>query len=98
MVLENLAAAGVQGRDRADRVRFTLLQPWPGRFIGAEGRFVEGGTADEPGLERRAAILIGPEFGTLSRPDLVAAAREAADSRFDGWSPAPSPTTPMRAN
>ncbi|KQP28816.1 site-specific DNA-methyltransferase [Methylobacterium sp. Leaf100] len=83
MVLENLTAAGVQGRDRADRVRFTLLQPWPGRFIGAEGRFVEGGTADEPGLERRAAILIGPEFGTLSRSDLVAAAREAADSRFD---------------
>jgi len=83
MVLENLSAAGVQGRDRADRVRFTLLQPWPGRFIGAEGRFVEGGSADEPGLERRAAILIGPEFGTLSRPDLVAAAREAADARFD---------------
>ncbi|MCJ2038814.1 site-specific DNA-methyltransferase [Methylobacterium sp. J-059] len=83
MVLENLSAAGVQGRDRADRVRFTLLQPWPGRFIGAEGRFVEGGSTDEPGLERRAAILIGPEFGTLSRPDLVAAAREAADARFD---------------
>ncbi len=83
MVLENLSAAGVQGRDRADRVRFTMLQPWPGRFIGAEGRFVEGGSADEPGLERRAAILIGPEFGTLSRPDLVAAAREAADARFD---------------
>jgi adenine-specific DNA-methyltransferase len=83
MVLENLSAAGVQGRDRADRVRFTLLQPWPGRFIGAEGRFMEGASADEPGLERRAAILIGPEFGTLSRPDLVAAAREAADSRFD---------------
>ncbi len=78
MVLENLAAAGVQGRDRADRVRFTMLQPWPGRFIGAEGRFVEG-----EGVERRAAILIGPEFGTLSRPDLVAAAREAADARFD---------------
>jgi adenine-specific DNA-methyltransferase len=83
MVLENLSAAGVQGRDRADRVRFTMLKPWPGRFIGAEGRFVEGSTADEPGLERRAAILIGPEFGTLSRPDLVAAAREAADARFD---------------
>ena len=33
--------------------------------------------------ERRAAILIGPEFGTVSRPDLVAAAREAGDSGFD---------------
>lgn len=78
MVLENLTAAGVQGRDRADRVRFTMLQPWPGRFIGAEGRFTEG-----ENVERRVAILIGPEFGTLSRPDLVAAAREAAEARFD---------------
>src|SRR5262249_3045179 len=28
-------------------------------------------------------ILIGPEFGTLTRPDLAAAAREAAEARFD---------------
>jgi len=33
--------------------------------------------------ELRAAIFIGPEFGTVSRPDLVAAAREAADAGFD---------------
>jgi adenine-specific DNA-methyltransferase len=33
--------------------------------------------------ERRAAIFIGPEFGTVSRPDLVGAAREAADASFD---------------
>ena len=33
--------------------------------------------------ERRAAIFIGPEFGTVSRPDLVEAAREAADGGFD---------------
>ena len=33
--------------------------------------------------ERRAAILIGPEYGTVGRPDLVAAAREAVDARFD---------------
>src|SRR5204862_3212462 len=33
--------------------------------------------------ERRAGILIGPEFGTLSRVDLTAAAREANDARFD---------------
>jgi adenine-specific DNA-methyltransferase len=33
--------------------------------------------------ERRAAIFIGPEFGTVQRPDLVAAAREAADAGFD---------------
>lgn len=33
--------------------------------------------------EKRAAIFIGPEFGTVSRPDLVAAAREAGDANFD---------------
>ena len=31
----------------------------------------------------RAGIFIGPEFGTVSRPDLVAAAREAGDAAFD---------------
>jgi len=33
--------------------------------------------------EKRAAIFIGPEFGTVSRPDLVQAAREAGDAGFD---------------
>jgi adenine-specific DNA-methyltransferase len=33
--------------------------------------------------EKRAAIFIGSEFGTVTRPDLVAAAREAADADFD---------------
>jgi adenine-specific DNA-methyltransferase len=35
------------------------------------------------GVEKRAAVFIGPEFGTVSRPDLVAAAREAGDANFD---------------
>jgi adenine-specific DNA-methyltransferase len=33
--------------------------------------------------ERKAGIFIGPEFGTVQRADLVAAAREAADVGFD---------------
>lgn len=33
--------------------------------------------------QRRAGVFIGPEFGTVSRPDLVAAAREAGDAGFD---------------
>jgi adenine-specific DNA-methyltransferase len=33
--------------------------------------------------EKRAAIFVGPEFGTVARPDLVAAAREAGDAGFD---------------
>ena len=77
MVLENLNAAGVQGRDKVDKVKFTSLAPWPGKWIGGAGAYLEGE------VERRAAVFIGPEFGTCSRADLVSAAREAADARFD---------------
>jgi adenine-specific DNA-methyltransferase len=81
MILENLKTAGVQQAHREDRITFTALMPWPGYFICAEGRYVEG--SDESGAEKRAAIFIGPEFGTVTRPDLVAAAREAGDADFD---------------
>ena len=77
MVLENLRVAGVQQKDRDDRIAFTSLQPWPGQRICAEGRYSEGDA------DRRAGILIGPEFGTVGRPDLVEAAREAGDAGFD---------------
>jgi len=81
MVLENLKTAGVQQAHKEDKIVFTALTPWPGEFICAEGRYFEGD--EKPGREKRAAILVGPEFGTVSRPDLVAAAREAGDSNFD---------------
>jgi adenine-specific DNA-methyltransferase len=77
MILDHLRTAGVHQSNKSDSIHFTALQGWPGTYIGAEGRFMEGDT------ERRAGILIGPEFGTLSRPDLVAAAREASEARFD---------------
>ena len=80
MILENLKAAGVQQMHREDRIAFSSLAPWPGEYVCTEGRYVEGG---EAGIERRAGIFVGPEFGTVSRPDLVAAAREAADAGFD---------------
>jgi adenine-specific DNA-methyltransferase len=77
MILENLKAAGVQQAAKEDRITFTALVGWPGRYICAEGTFMEGA------VQRRAGIFIGPEFGTVSRPDLVAAAREAGDAGFD---------------
>ena len=77
MILENLKSAGVQQAHKEDRISFTALTGWPGRLICAEGRFMEGER------EKRAGIFIGPEFGTVSRPDLVAAAREAGDAGFD---------------
>jgi adenine-specific DNA-methyltransferase len=81
MIMENLKAAGVQQAHKEDKIIFTALTPWPGEFICAEGRYFEGD--EKTGHEKRAAIFIGPEFGTVSRPDLVAAAREAGDSNFD---------------
>jgi adenine-specific DNA-methyltransferase len=81
MILENLKAAGVQQSHKEDKINFTSLVPWPGSLICAEGRFHEGDS--NAGPERRAAVFIGPEFGTVSRPDLVAAAREAGDADFD---------------
>jgi len=81
VILENLRLAGVQQAHKEDRITFTSLVGWPGKYIGAEGRYLEGKGDNAP--QKRAAILIGPEFGTVSRPDLVAAAREAADANFD---------------
>ena len=81
MILENLRTAGVQQAHKEDRIAFTSLTPWPGHYVCAEGRYVEGG--GEAGATRRAGVFVGPEFGTVARPDLVAAAREAADAGFD---------------
>lgn len=77
MILDNLRSAGVQQTAKADRINFTSLTPWPGDLVCADGRYLEGN------VEKRAAIFIGPEFGTVTRPDLVSAAREAAESGFD---------------
>ncbi|WP_133510968.1 site-specific DNA-methyltransferase [Candidatus Thiosymbion oneisti] len=86
MILENLKTAGVQQAHKEDKIAFTSLTPWPGDLICAEGRYMETSAHDEVGAlgpEKRAAVFIGPEFGTVSRPDLVAAAREAGDADFD---------------
>jgi adenine-specific DNA-methyltransferase len=77
MILENLKSAGVQQAHREDRITFTALTAWPGEFVCAEGRYLEGSA------EKRAAIFVGPEFGTVQRADLVAAARESGDAGFD---------------
>ena len=78
MVLDHLTTAGVTQVEKRDTIRFAARPSgWPGEYICAEAHFLEGGK------ERRAGILVGPEYGTLSRGDLTAAAREANDARFD---------------
>jgi adenine-specific DNA-methyltransferase len=76
-IMENLAKAGVHQQDKKDAIRFDTLTAWDGQWIAAEGQYMEGDTP------RRAGVFIGPEYGTVSRADLVDAAREAADGGFD---------------
>ena len=90
VILEHLKTAGVQQAHKDDRISFSGIKPWPGDLVCAEGTYVKGDTDSglsaynaQAGVEKRAAIFIGPEFGTVSRPDLVQAAREAADANFD---------------
>jgi adenine-specific DNA-methyltransferase len=77
MILENLKTSGIQQAHKEDKINFTSITPWPGEYICAEGRYMEGTT------ERRTGIFIGPEFGTVAREDLVKAARECGDADFD---------------
>jgi adenine-specific DNA-methyltransferase len=77
-ILAALAKAGVQQKYKDERIKFDAVHGWPGQFICAEGQFT---LAD--GTRQRAGILVGPEYGTVARDDLMAAARECADAGFD---------------
>ena len=74
IIYENLQAAGVQNTRKNERLKFDLLEPWANsRHIQFSGHYVENGK------NKKAAIAIGPEYGTVTRSLMVAAAREAAD-------------------
>ena len=81
MVLDNLKKAGVQQSSKEDKIDFTSISLWPGRYICAEGRYTEGERDNTS--EKRAGIFVGPEFGTVSREDLVGASRECGEAGFD---------------
>lgn len=77
IILDNIRLAGVQQAHKEDRITFTSLEAWPSTTLTAWGTYLEGE------IERKAGILIGPEYGNLGRQDLVDAAREAADLGYD---------------
>ncbi|WP_428117479.1 site-specific DNA-methyltransferase [Candidatus Poriferisodalis sp.] len=99
LILDNLRTAGVQQAHKADRIDFTSLQPWPGDYVCAAGAYTEASATSPTGSPengqpapdaaaaqaetRTAAIFVGPEFGTVTRPELVAASREATEAGFD---------------
>jgi adenine-specific DNA-methyltransferase len=78
IILETLRVSGVQQAHKQDKIEFISVVPFAGiGYVCAEGHYMEGDK------DRKAAIFIGSEFGTVSRLDLVAAAREAGDNAFD---------------
>ena len=81
VVFDYLQTHGVQQAEKADRIAFETLDFWPGESLFAEGSYREGGEESQP--TRRAALMLGPEFGTVTKQNLLDAAREAADARFD---------------
>jgi len=77
MILNTLRVAGVQQAHKEDRISFESLDGWPGVLLAGKGNY-----RDADGTLKTAGIFIGPEFGTVSRSDLAAAARECAEAGF----------------
>ena len=71
-ILDNLCKAGVQNTVAGERLSFERLESYAGRFIHAEGEYT-----DSRDQNRRVAVSIGPEHGTVSPQQVQAAAKEA---------------------
>jgi adenine-specific DNA-methyltransferase len=72
-ILGNLIKAGVQNRDKAQRLDFDAVEPFAGgRWLHAKGTFT-----DEGGESRTVAISLGPEYGTVGPEQVKEAAKEA---------------------
>jgi adenine-specific DNA-methyltransferase len=78
MILNTLRVSPVQQAHKDDRISFESLDGWPGVLLAGKGSY-----RDADGTLKTAGIFIGPEFGTVTRVDLVEAARECADAGFD---------------
>jgi len=72
IILDNLKKAGVQNTVKNERLKFDRLEPFAGEWIHAEGTYTE-----KDGTARRAAICIGPEYGTVDAELVKDAAKEA---------------------
>lgn len=64
-ILNNLIKAGVQNTRKNEKISFDALDVYAGEWIQAEGRYT-----DAEGKPRRAAVTIGPQFGTVG-PELI---------------------------
>lgn len=74
MIIENLKKAGIQNTFKKERLKFEALESYAGVNIQAQGTYLEGDK------EKRVAVCVGPEHGTVG-PDLV---KEAAKEAVQG--------------
>jgi adenine-specific DNA-methyltransferase len=85
IVIENLRANYVATTRRAERLKFSRLEHFAGRWIQAEGDYDP--TAESPDADtvsRRVAVSIGPEYGTVTSEQVKESAKEAMrGSGFD---------------
>lgn len=72
MILENLRKAGVQNTKIQERLRFDVLNTYPGTWLQGSGEYT-----DSEGNLKRVAISIGPEHGTVGPKQVNEAAKEA---------------------
>jgi adenine-specific DNA-methyltransferase len=72
IILENLRKAGVQNTFKGERLVFERIEPYAGTYVQAVGEYT-----DAAGTTLRAAISIGPEYGTVDSTWVKEAAKEA---------------------
>jgi len=72
IILDNLRASGVDNRVKNERIKFTSLDPFAGKWIHAKGTYT-----DAEGTTKSVGISIGPEHGTVGPLQLKEAAKEA---------------------
>jgi adenine-specific DNA-methyltransferase len=75
MIIENLRRSGVKTTKKGEGIKFISLDPYAGTYIQGQGIFT-----DSDGSQRRVAVCIGPEHGTVG-PELV---KEAAKEAVKG--------------
>ena len=71
-IIDNLKKAGVQNMVRNERLVFDRLEPYAGEWLQAEGEYTE-----KNGKQKRLALCIGPEHGTVGAEVVKEAAKEA---------------------
>jgi len=72
IILDNLRKAGVQNTFKGERLVFARIEPYAGTYVQAVGEYT-----DAAGKALRAAISIGPEYGTVDAEWVKEAAKEA---------------------